>query len=131
MSKVNPEDAPEGYIAVPLPEINPCDACAFIKQKDTCHGNRKCTPSVRQDYCHVIFKKKPKGMTFEEILPLLRQGKEVRRKAWDENSSIKFNEKEDLVMEAALGAREYWGATIMRVSNLNATDWEEYKEDSK
>jgi len=55
---VNPNDAPEGYIATQGNSIS-CDGCAFKghNSNDECH-DRSCNDYERKDGLNVIFKKK-------------------------------------------------------------------------
>lgn len=125
MSKVNPNEAPEGFVAVE--EFNGCDTCAFIEQKDTCHGNHKCTPSRREDGCDVIFKKKPEGMTFEEILPLLRQGKLVRRDSMFPSETCMGMRRGELALAHVFDGRIIWdGAHVLTEQDICATSWKKY-----
>lgn len=59
MPKLNPNEAPEGFIAVRCKETNPnCDGCVrFPNEFGIC--NEKCSPALRKDKCWVIFKRKP------------------------------------------------------------------------
>jgi hypothetical protein len=53
---VDPNDAPDGYIAVASPEGD-CKACAF--NGCDCETEQNCLPKCRRDKCGVIFKRKP------------------------------------------------------------------------
>ena len=52
---VNPNEAPEGYLAVAIK--SGCQGCAF---RGNC-WRADCAPHNRKDLCHVIFVKKPDG----------------------------------------------------------------------
>lgn len=60
-NKVNPNDAPKGYIAIPMPESakDNCKGCAF-DGFSTCGSNLRCAAQERKDKSAVIFVKKPK-----------------------------------------------------------------------
>lgn len=51
---VDPKHAPEGYIAVPWPDLT-CRGCAFLKV--SCPGTPSCLPKDRPDGEDVIFVK--------------------------------------------------------------------------
>ena len=55
---VNPNEAPEGYVAV---KSWGCDGCAFDVVSDDwmCKCLRSCISTRRKDECSVIFVKKP------------------------------------------------------------------------
>jgi len=59
--KLNPKEAPKGYIAVPPedPQII-CSGCAFETDRMACCQAPPCAPHDRQDGCDVIFIKAPK-----------------------------------------------------------------------
>lgn len=124
MSKVNPNEAPDGYVAMEAKEF--CDDCAFAGVEKEC-PDIECRARFRADNTSVIFKK---GMTFEEALKLLRQGKEVKRKGCKD--PIKFIDGflEIVYRDEKLPSPLYGGYQLT-LDDLNATDWKEYKEDSK
>ena len=56
MNKLNPHDAPEGYIAVKATML--CGGCKFKKKDCGSLPELNCCPSDRNDNQIVIFKKK-------------------------------------------------------------------------
>lgn len=76
-------------------------------------------------------------MTFEQILPALKQGKKVRRKGWKKEEYI-------YARSSSVPAQEYWGSaqkcwwfnnekgyamSTMNPSGIFADDWEIYEPD--
>lgn len=58
--KLDPNDAPKGYMACALPEeTNGCGACAFQGGSTKCL-KAKCVPDNRDDRRHVYFQKRPR-----------------------------------------------------------------------
>ena len=95
-----------------------------------CGTDEPCLAERRKDGCDVIFKKKPECMTFEEALKLLRHGKEVKRKTW--RDTIKFIDGFlEMVYHDKDWPRPLYGGYQLTLDDLNAIDWEEYKESSK
>lgn len=65
-------------------------------------------------------------MNFEEALKLLKAGKKVRRKDWEEDHDKRcFIFGDELCCESEDGVIGYIGLSI---KNILATDWEEYKK---
>lgn len=65
-------------------------------------------------------------MNFEEALKLLKAGKKVRRKDWEEDHDKRcFIFGDELCCESEGGVIGYVGLSI---KNMLATDWEEYKK---
>ena len=60
--KVNPNEAPEGYIAVEYIQCKSEDSCAFnhcaFSKNTRCGNDQKCCPDDRKDKCQVVFIKK-------------------------------------------------------------------------
>lgn len=58
MPKLNPNEAPEGFIATACNNGKTCEGCERLPYfQYAC--NEKCSPALRQDKCWVIFKRKP------------------------------------------------------------------------
>lgn len=58
--KLNPKEAPKGYIAVPAPDPNDCTGCKLAKFNNLCVKN-ECSSDKRKDGNDVIFVKNPKS----------------------------------------------------------------------
>ena len=122
MNKVNQNEAPEGYVAVDGANLG-CPSCEY-----NCGTDEPCLAERRKDGCDVIFKR-PGGMTFEEALKLLREGKEVRWKAWERYDIVRFRTG---TLELIHREGKYFCENYpLDIEDLNATDWMEYTGDSK
>ena len=70
-------------------------------------------------------------MRFEDVLPALREGKSVRRPAWDDEHSTPYrvcvgrrpDENFDKLLRVSIGVQ--WAMQwVMQLEDMNATDWE-------
>ena len=73
MGKIDPNEAPEGYVAV---ACDGCYGCEFFHSRPECLG-AACSPGRRNDGCYVIFINKPDDCKATASWPYYSEGTPV------------------------------------------------------